>query len=175
MLPTNNTGIYEECSQCLGHTGFAPAHGMCPFPVYTAQALGCFARNCLRPALGCMHFPGLSCSGSGTWVVLRGKDSVGPPFCALPRSERLRWPVFGERGHCDLLPPPSLLFSFLGVQPTHLLTDVDRPESREVLFSNEACLQFGRWCLSGAAIAPFRLWLLSPSCLRWGMDQSTAG
>ena len=31
--------------------------------------------------------------------------------------------------------------------------DVDRPESQAVLVSNEACLQFGRGCLSGAAIA----------------------
>ena len=31
-LQTNNTGM---CSQCLGHTGFAPAHGVCAFPVYT--------------------------------------------------------------------------------------------------------------------------------------------
>ena len=37
--------------------------------------------------------------------------------------------------------------------------DVDRPESQEVLVSKEACLQFGRYCLSGAAIAPFQLWL----------------
>ena len=29
----NNTGM---CSQGLGHTGFAPAHGVCAFPVYTA-------------------------------------------------------------------------------------------------------------------------------------------
>ena len=32
---------------------------MCAFPVYTAQILGCFARNCLMRALVCMHFPGL--------------------------------------------------------------------------------------------------------------------
>ena len=51
----NNTGL---CSQCLHHTGFAPIHGVCAFPVYTAQALGCSAGNCLRRALGCMHFPG---------------------------------------------------------------------------------------------------------------------
>ena len=38
-------------------------------------------------ALGCMHLPGPSRSGSGTLVVLRGADSVGPAFCALPRSE----------------------------------------------------------------------------------------
>ena len=24
--------------------------------------------NCLKQALGCVHFPGLSCSGSGSWV-----------------------------------------------------------------------------------------------------------
>ena len=87
MLQTNNTGV---CSQCLGHTGPAPAHGVCAFPVYTAWALDCSPRNCLRPALGCMHFPGLSHSGSGTQVVLRGSDSIGPAFCALPRSEQLR-------------------------------------------------------------------------------------
>ena len=86
-LHTNNTGL---CSQCLGHTGFAPTHGVCAFPVYTAQAAGCSAGNCLKPALGCMHFPGLTHSGSGTQVVLRGTDSVGPAFCALPRSEQLR-------------------------------------------------------------------------------------
>ena len=42
-LQTNLTGMCEECSQCLGHTGFAPAHGVCAFQVYTAQAPGCSA------------------------------------------------------------------------------------------------------------------------------------
>ena len=40
--------------------------------------------------------------------------------------------------------------------------DDDHPEPQEVLVSKEACLQFGRYCLSGAAIAPFwpfQLWL----------------
>ena len=86
-LQTNNTGM---CLQCLSHTGFAPIQGVCAFPVYTAQALGCSAGNCLRLALGCMHFPDLSHSGSGTRVVLRGSDSVGSAFCALSRSEQLR-------------------------------------------------------------------------------------
>ena len=84
-LQTNNTGV---CSQCLNHTGSAPAHGACSLPAHTAQALGCSTRN--HPALGCLHLPGLSHSGSGTRVVLRGADSVGPAFCALPRSEQLR-------------------------------------------------------------------------------------
>ena len=46
--------------------------------------------NRLRLALGCVHLPSLSSSGSGTQVILRGADSVGPAFCALPRSEQLR-------------------------------------------------------------------------------------
>ena len=91
-LQTNITGICGECSQCLGHTGFAPAHCVCAFPVYTAQALGCSAGKCLRWALGCMHFPGLSLSGSGSGsrVLHKGADLVGPAFCAFPRSEQLR-------------------------------------------------------------------------------------
>ena len=87
MLQTNNTGV---CSQCLSHTGSAPAHGACSLPAHTAQALGCSTRNHLCLALGCLHLPGPSRSGSGTRVVLRGTDLVGPAFCALPRSEQLR-------------------------------------------------------------------------------------
>ena len=83
----NNTGV---CSQCLSHTGSAPAHGACRLPACAAQALGCSARNHPWPALGCLYLPGPSRSGSGTPVVLRGADSVGPAFCALPRSEQLR-------------------------------------------------------------------------------------
>ena len=86
-LQTNNTGM---CSQCLSYTGPASAHSTCALPVHTAQALGCSAGNYLRLALGCMHLPGLSCSCSGTRVGLKGTDSVGPAFCALPRSEQLR-------------------------------------------------------------------------------------
>ena len=86
MLQTNNTGV---CSQCLSHTGPASAHGACSLPAHTAQALGCSAGNCLSLALGCMHFSGLSHSSSGTQVVLRGADLVGPAFWAHPRSEKL--------------------------------------------------------------------------------------
>ena len=85
-LQTNNTGM---CSQCLSHPGPAPAHGACALPAHSAQALGCSTGNRRRLALGSMHLPGLSHSGSGTWVVLRGTDLVGPAFCALPRSKQL--------------------------------------------------------------------------------------
>ena len=47
-LQTNNTGV---CSQCLSHTGPAPAHSACALPAHTAQALGCFTGNHPRLAL----------------------------------------------------------------------------------------------------------------------------
>ena len=112
MLQTNNTGV---CMQCLSYTGSAPAHGACSLPAHTAQALGCSTGNNPRLALGCMYLPGPSHSGSGTQVVLRGTDSVGPAFCAL------RDQVFGKHSRCDLSPPLSLLLGFLGVQLAHLL------------------------------------------------------
>ena len=48
--------------------------------------------NCLKQALGFMHFPGISHSGSGSRVLHKGTDLVEPAFCALPRSEQLRRP-----------------------------------------------------------------------------------
>ena len=48
--------------------------------------------NCLKQALACVHVPGLHHSGSGSQVLPKGADSVGPVFSALPRSEQLRRP-----------------------------------------------------------------------------------
>ena len=120
ILQTNITGMCGECLQCLGCTGFAPAHSVCAFMVYTSQALGCSAGNCLRQTLGCVHFPGLSHSGSGCQVLHKGADSVGPAFCALPRSEQLRrpgaWRVHTPHVWCILSPPHSQPVGFLGAR-----------------------------------------------------------
>ena len=103
MLQTNNTGV---CSQCLSHTGSAPAHGACSLPAHTAQALGCSAGNHPWPALGCLYLPGPSRSGSGTPVVLRGADSrLGLCFVPFPGPSSSGDEVFGERDCCDLSPP----------------------------------------------------------------------
>ena len=123
-LQTNITGVCGECSKCFSCTGFSPSHGMCAFMVYTAQALGCSAGNCLRLALGCVHFPGLSCSGSQ--VLPKSTDSVGPAFCALSRFKQLRCPGAWQAqsppgGQCILSPAPSQPLGFLGVQQAHLL------------------------------------------------------
>ena len=56
MLQTNNTVM---CTQCFSPAGPAPA--CC---AQTSQALRCSTGNRLRPALGCVHLPSLSYSGS---------------------------------------------------------------------------------------------------------------
>ena len=67
--------------------------------------------NCLKRALGCVHCPGLSRSGSGSWVLHKGAGSVGPAFCALPRSKQLRcpgaWRALSPGGWFILSPPQS--------------------------------------------------------------------
>ena len=132
MLQTNNTGV---CSQCLSHAGPAPAWA------HTAQALGCSAGNRLRPALGCMHLPGISRAGSGTQVVLRGADLAGPAFCALPRpSSSGVWQTRSLR----LIAFPISAAQFSGCPAgAPFQADGDCPEPQEVLVSKEACLQFG--------------------------------
>jgi len=68
-----------------------------------------------------MHFPGLSLSGLGTPVPLRGTQTrLGLHFVPFPGPSSSGDQVFGECGHCDLSPPP-LPPGFLGVQLAHLL------------------------------------------------------
>ena len=38
-------------------------------------------KNCPKWPLDFMHFPRLSCSGSGSWVLHKGTDLFGPEFC----------------------------------------------------------------------------------------------
>ena len=76
-LQRNNTGVCGECSQCLGHTGFAPTHGMCAFLVYTAQAPGCCAAE-------------LSKAGPGLRVLPRSKP-LRFRFSGTPQRHRLGW------------------------------------------------------------------------------------
>ena len=51
---------------------------------------GALQGNCPKQTLNFIHFPGLSHSGSGSWVQSLGTDSVGRALCARPRSEQLR-------------------------------------------------------------------------------------
>ena len=78
MLQTNNTDVPLRISATLG------------LPLYTArtaQAPGCSSQE-PSEAGSRLHAPPRSKSlRLGSQVALRGSDSVGPAFCALPRTE----------------------------------------------------------------------------------------
>ena len=75
MLQTNNTSM---CSQYLSNARLAPAHGA------HSSACRLLRREPLRLALGCMHLPGLSHSGSRIQVALRGADWLVLCFVPFP-------------------------------------------------------------------------------------------
>ena len=102
MLQTNNTGVR---SQCLSHTGSAPAHGACSLPAHTARALGYSTGNNPRPALGCMYLPGPSHSGSGTRESSEAQTQLGLSFVLFPGPSSSSDEVFCACDCCDLLPP----------------------------------------------------------------------
>ena len=76
MLQTNNTVV---CMQCLSPAGPAPACS-----AQSAQGLCCSAGNRLRPALGCMYLPGLSCSGSALRLPSEAQIRLGLRFVPFP-------------------------------------------------------------------------------------------
>ena len=127
----------EECCKqislaCVGSAccvwatlGFAPAHGVCAFPVYTAQAPGCSAGE-------------LSKAGPVLHALPRSKP-LRFMFLGTPQRRRLGWACVlcpsqvqaaqvtrclestHSPGVCVLLPPLSQLLGFLGVQQEHHL------------------------------------------------------
>ena len=76
-LQTKITGVCGECLHCLGHTGFAPAHGVCAFSVSTAQVPGCSAGE-------------LSKAGPGLHVLPRSK-LLRFRFLGIPQRRRPGW------------------------------------------------------------------------------------
>ena len=110
MLQTNNTGV---CSQCLSHTGPAPAHN-------THSSGSVLLHQEQSEAGPGLHEPPRS-------KPLRLKHSGSPQrhrlswACVLCPSQVQVAQVFGEHGHCDLSPLLSLMLSFLGVQLAPLL------------------------------------------------------
>ena len=122
-LQTNISGVCGECSQCLGHSGFAPAYGMCAFAVYTAQAPGCSAGE-------------LSKASPGLHALPRSKP-LRFRFSGTPQRHRLSWACIlcpsqvraaqvtrclvstlspGQGVECILWPSPSQLLHFLGMR-----------------------------------------------------------
>ena len=123
-LQTNITDVCGECLQCLGHTGFAPIHGVCAFPVYTAQAPGCSAGELSKAGLGFRALPRSQALGfrfSGTlqrhrlgWACI-----LCPSQVQAAQVSRCLVSAHSPSGRCVLAPPPSQLLSFLDVQWGH--------------------------------------------------------
>ena len=140
MLQTNNTGV---CSQCLSHTGSAPAHGACSLPAHTARALDCSARNHPEAGPG-PHAPPRS-------KPLRFRHSGSPQrhrlssACILCSSQVRAAQVMRCLVSANVvtyrLPATRLSGCKTGALSQ---ADVDRPDPQEVLVSKEACLQFYR-------------------------------
>ena len=110
-LQTNITGVCGECSQCLGHTGFAPAHSMCAFPVYTAQVPGCSAgelskegpglRERPRSKLLRFRFSGISQRHKFGWACL-----LCPSQVLAAQATRCLSSVHSPGGWCVLITSP---------------------------------------------------------------------
>ena len=138
-------GREEHCKQIsLACVGSAPSvSGTLGLPPVMAGVLSqstllrlqvALQGNYLKWVLGCVHFPGLSCSGSGSRVLHKGTNLVGPAFCALPRSQQLRRPGAWQ-AHC---PRWSVHFNHLP-GPSHSVSQV----CRESAFSGVLCVSSG--------------------------------
>ena len=107
---------------------------------HNAQALRSSARNRLRPALGCMHLPGLSRSGSALRQLSEAQIWLGLCFVPFPGQVAQ---VFGERGRCDLLPLPAAQFSRCSTGAP-CQADGDFPGPQGVLAKKPACSLVGK-------------------------------
>ena len=194
-LQTNITGMCGKCSQCFCCPGFGPAHRVCAFILhFSGSMLLCWELSEAGPGLH--TFPtfkllrfkflgtpqrcrlGWACvwCPSQVWAaqVTRCLASAVTPRQGV---HLIPSPIPAARfSECTMGAPSQMCrVSLLGSWslPLALLANVNPPESQVVLVSNKACLQFGRWCLSGAVIAPFWLWLTAPACLWLEMGWST--
>ena len=197
-MQTNITCVCGECLQCLGHIRFARAHGMCAFPVYTAQAPGCsagevskacpglralprskplrfrFSGTPQRHRLGLcfVPFPGLS--SSGVQVLCERTTSGVPYVLSPPQSQSLGFLGSPQEHHLRCV--MYLLWGAdLWLRPSWQMSAIQDP--RQTWLATGSLLSLVEDAISGARIAPILLALAVvclPLCLQWGMAQSTA-
>ena len=148
-------GTADKCHWCVwGALAVFQPHWVCPrlWPVCFLH-LHCSSSRLLsrEPALSCVHFPGLSRSGSSFWVLHKDANLVGPAFCAFPGwsssgNQELEEPTLPRCSAPSPLGGPSLSFHVRrsGVpcvssgelvsscNPTPPPVDVNHLESQEV-------------------------------------------
>ena len=170
---TNISGVCGECSQCLGHTGFAPIHAVCAFPFYTAQAPGCPAGEPSKRGPG-LHALSRSKRAQVLRYSTQAQTGLGLRFVPFPGQLRRpgAWRACSPNWVVVLSPPRSQTLGFLGapsrvcrVSPlgswslsAALLVDVNHPRSQENLVSNwEPVHSLVEHAVSGAKISPLAL------------------
>ena len=142
-LQINITGLWGESLQCLGHTGFAPAHGVCAFLVYTAQAPCCSAGE-------------LSKAGSGLHALPSSKP-LGFRFSGTPQRYSLSWA-------CVLCPS-----QVQAAQETRCLVSSHSPGGAECLITSSTQAAVF-WVHSGTqsqvcCVSPLGSWSLAATLL----------
>ena len=148
--------------------------------------------HCLKWALGCVYFPGLSGSGSRSQVLHKGADAVGPASCALPRSEQLRRPG-AWRAHCPrwsvrLITSPVPAAQFPGcvarapsqvccvcpLRPSWRMSTVQDPRKTCLATGSLLAVWWRMPSLGPRLSLTFQLWL-SPTCLSASRSWGGAG
>ena len=198
-LQTNITGVCGECSQCLGHTGFASAHGMCAFPVYAAPASGCSVgesskagpRLHVLPRSKPFRFSGSPQRAQTGWACV-----LCPSQAQAAQVTRCLASTLSPGGMVHLVTSPVPAAWFPGcavgvpsqvcrVSPLKslslavtLLADINHPGSQEDLVSNwEPACSLVEDAISGAEFAPCLKALAAtrlPPCLQRWMGRSVA-
>ena len=159
-------------------------HWVCPCSWRTCfPRLHCSGSRLLyrERALSCRHFPGLSRSGSGSRVLHKGADSVGPAFCAFPvraaqAARRLMSAL--SSGAARLLPSPSQT-RFLGMlvrcalclfwvadlwlQPSQHMSTIQNLKKSLVRNWKPVCSLVGD--AVSYRVCPFPAWQPPPPCL----------
>ena len=105
-----------ECAQCLGHTGFASADGVCAFPPSTLlrlqvalQGAGHVLRALPRPKLLRFRFSGTSERRRLSWACV-----LCPSQVRAAQVTRCLANALSPGGECVLSPPRSQPLGFLG-------------------------------------------------------------
>ena len=166
-------------------TVFQP-HWFCPHSRHVCfPCLHCSGSRLLyrERALSCVHFPGLSRSRSGSWVLHKGTDSVGPVFCAFPCPSSSGSQELEERTllRCSVTYPLPIPASVSGcaqsgapcvssgeliswLWPSWQMSTIQNLRKSLVRNWKPVCTLVGD-AISGAKFAPFWLWLAPASTL----------
>ena len=83
--------------QCLGHTGFAPTHGMCAFSVYAVQAPGCSAGELSKVGAGLPTLPrSMPLRFRFSSTPTKAQTQLGLRFVPFPGPSSLADQVLGQ-------------------------------------------------------------------------------